>query len=158
MEISEVRVKLVSPPSDKLLAFCSITIDDDFVVRDLKVIGSPEGSFLAMPSRKLSDRCPRCSSKNHLRANYCNDCGVRLRERRVGRDSRGRARLHADIAHPINSPCRDFLQKLVMAKYAEELEKSRLPGYIPQELHEFVDFDDRSGSERSWRAEDAGGD
>ncbi|HLU47075.1 MAG TPA: septation protein SpoVG family protein, partial [Planctomycetota bacterium] len=38
MEITEVRVKLVASGEDRLRAFCSITIDDDFVVRDLKII------------------------------------------------------------------------------------------------------------------------
>jgi len=38
MEISEVRVKLVANKDDRLKAFCSMTLDNDFVVRDIKVI------------------------------------------------------------------------------------------------------------------------
>ena len=38
VEITEVRVKLVNVKNDKLRAFCSITVDNDFVIRDLKVI------------------------------------------------------------------------------------------------------------------------
>ena len=38
MEITEVRIKLMDANGDKLRAFCSITIDNDFVIRDLKVI------------------------------------------------------------------------------------------------------------------------
>ncbi|MBN2592709.1 MAG: septation protein SpoVG family protein, partial [Sedimentisphaerales bacterium] len=38
MKISEVRVKLVSNKDDRLKAFCSITMDNEFVVRDIKVI------------------------------------------------------------------------------------------------------------------------
>ena len=38
MEISEIRVKLVDDPDDKLQAFCTITFDHEFVVRDLKII------------------------------------------------------------------------------------------------------------------------
>ena len=38
MEISEVRVKMVSNKDDRLKAFCSITMDNEFVVRDIKVI------------------------------------------------------------------------------------------------------------------------
>ncbi|MFM8292866.1 MAG: septation protein SpoVG family protein, partial [Planctomycetia bacterium] len=37
MQISEVRVKLVENAAERLLAFCSITIDASFVVRDLKI-------------------------------------------------------------------------------------------------------------------------
>ena len=72
MEITEVRVKLVTGKNDKLRAFCSITIDNDFVVRDLKVIDGVKGPFVAMPSRKIMERCSRCNGKNHYRAHYCN--------------------------------------------------------------------------------------
>ena len=43
MEITGVRVKLISPATDKLRAFCCITIDDAFVVRDLKIIEGIRG-------------------------------------------------------------------------------------------------------------------
>ena len=65
MEITEVRVKLVENPDDRLQAFCSITFDDSFVVRDLKVIEGTNGPFVAMPSRKMTGHCPRCQCKNH---------------------------------------------------------------------------------------------
>jgi stage V sporulation protein G len=80
MEISEVRVKLVSNKDDRLKAFCSITIDNEFVVRDIKVIEGTNGHFVAMPSRKMSDHCEKCGGKNHLRAKYCNNCGIALKE------------------------------------------------------------------------------
>lgn len=38
MDITEVRIKLIDDPSERLLAFCSITLAGAFVVRDLKVI------------------------------------------------------------------------------------------------------------------------
>ena len=52
MRITEVHVKLVRFDHDKLRGFCSITIDDEFVVRDLKIIEGSKGPFVAMPSRK----------------------------------------------------------------------------------------------------------
>jgi hypothetical protein len=58
VEITEVRIKLVSNPNDKLRAFCSLTFDQEYVVRDLKIIEGSQGLFVAMPSRKLCDRCP----------------------------------------------------------------------------------------------------
>src|SRR5256885_10243763 len=91
--------------NERLQAFCSVTFDDAFVVRDLKIIEGTKGSFVAMPSRKLTDRCPGCGCKNHLRARFCNQCGGRLDEDRATRDATGRAKLHAAIAPPINSPC-----------------------------------------------------
>ena len=68
MEITEVRVKLMNDPNDRLLGFCSVTLDGSFVIRDLKIIQGGKGPFVAMPSRRLMDRCPGCHQKNHLRA------------------------------------------------------------------------------------------
>ena len=55
MEITEVRIKLMDEPGERLKAFCSITFDDSFVVRDLKIIEGASGLFIAMPSRKRKD-------------------------------------------------------------------------------------------------------
>ena len=55
MKISDVRVRLVKKDDSKLKAVASITIDDCFVIHDIKVIDGTEGYFVAMPSRKTSD-------------------------------------------------------------------------------------------------------
>jgi stage V sporulation protein G len=133
VEITEVRIKLMEDTSgsnERLQAFCSITFDDMFVIRDLKIIEGAKGFFVAMPSRKLTDRCPHCGTKNHLRSRFCNQCGSRLDENRALRDADGRAKLHADIAHPINSGCREKIQAAVLAAYSDELERAKLPGYV----------------------------
>jgi stage V sporulation protein G len=143
VEITEVRIKLMednSGSNERLQAFCSITFDDMFVIRDLKIIEGAKGFFVAMPSRKLTDRCGHCGTKNHLRSRFCNQCGSRLDENRAIRDADGRAKLHADIAHPINSMCREKIQGAVLASYADELERSKLPGYVSR-------YDDLDGGE-----------
>lgn len=130
MVITEVRIKLMEDNNERLQAFCSVTLDDSFVVRDLKIIEGTKGSFVAMPSRKLTDRCGSCGCKNHLRARFCNQCGSKLDENRATRDADGRAKLHADIAHPINSGCREVIQGAVLKAYQEEKERSKQPGYV----------------------------
>jgi stage V sporulation protein G len=130
VEITEVRIKLVEDNNERLQAFCSVTFDNAFVVRDLKIIEGTKGSFVAMPSRKLTDRCQQCGCKNHLRARYCNQCGHKLDENRAVRDADGRAKLHADIAHPINSGCREVIQTAVLRAYNEERERAKMPGYV----------------------------
>ena len=141
VEISEVKVKLMGDRSDRLKAFCSITLDREFVVRDLKIIEGKNGMFVAMPSRKIMDRCPTCGAKNHLRARFCNECGGRLKEVRAGRDEDGRNKLHADIAHPINSNCRDRMQRRIIRSYEEERERAKAPDYKPAYEEEFDDVD-----------------
>ncbi len=129
MEITEVRIKLMEEASERLQAFCSITFDNAFVIRDLKIIDGSNGPFVAMPSRKLTAHCPQCGYKNHLRAAHCNQCGGRLQEDRLVKDEDGRAKLYADIAHPINSSCREMIQDRVIKEFRLEMERSKLPGY-----------------------------
>lgn len=130
MEITEVRIKLMDEPGERLKAFCSITFDDCFVVRDLKIIEGTNGPFVAMPSRKLTAHCPQCRCKNHLRAGFCNQCGARLKEPATLRDEDGRAKLYADIAHPINSRCREMIQDCVITAFEEEKTRAQQPGYV----------------------------
>ena len=54
MQITDVRVRKVTKEG-KMRAVVSITIDDVFVVHDIKVIEGEKGGFIAMPSRKASD-------------------------------------------------------------------------------------------------------
>lgn len=138
MNITEIRVKLIRSKSDKLRGFASVTIDNLLVIRDLKIIDGPGGLFVAMPSRKLCDRCPQCAGKNHLRARHCNDCGARLRESRGEFDERGRPRLYADIAHPIHQDGRGFIQGAVIKAFQEESERAQQEGYVG---HSFEDLD-----------------
>ncbi|OHB58948.1 MAG: hypothetical protein A2Y07_04705 [Planctomycetes bacterium GWF2_50_10] len=140
MQISEVRVKLVNNKDDRLKAFCSMTLDKEFVIRDIKIIEGIGGHFVAMPSRKMSDHCQKCSGKNHLRAKYCNNCGNLLSENRAKKDAKGRMKLHADVAHPINAECRQRIQDFIVAAFEEEIEKSKLPGYKPVEMDEPDDY------------------
>ncbi|MCF7955198.1 MAG: SpoVG family protein [Phycisphaerae bacterium] len=140
MEITEVRVKLVANKDDRLKGFCSMTLDNDFVVRDIKVIEGTNGLFVAMPSRKMSDHCTHCGGKNHLRSKYCNNCGGKLSEERAKQDDQGRMKLHADIAHPINAECRKNIQSTIVKAFEEEIEKSKLPDYKPVSM-DVEDYD-----------------
>ena len=54
MGITDVRVRKVAKDG-KMKAVVSITLDDEFVVHDIKVIEGEKGLFIAMPSRKASD-------------------------------------------------------------------------------------------------------
>ena len=136
MKISEVRVNLISNKDDRLKAFCSITIDNEFVVRDIRIIEDSSGVFVAMPSRKMTDHCGKCGGKNHLRAKFCNNCGAKLSENRARKDVKGKMKLHADIAHPINAKCRQRIQEKVTVAFKEEMEKSDQPDYKPVEMEE----------------------
>ncbi len=82
MEITEIRISLHD--DNKLKAFASVTFDDCFVVRGLKLIDGAKGIFVAMPSRKRPDGT------------------------------------YQDIAHPINSETRSWMEKLIVDAYEKE--------------------------------------
>ena len=54
MKITDVRVRKIESDS-KMRAVASITLDDEFVIHDIKIIDGDKGLFIAMPSRKTSD-------------------------------------------------------------------------------------------------------
>ena len=58
MEITDVRIRRLNPtgvPTSKMRAIVSITLDNEFVVHDIKVIQGSDKLFIAMPSRKMED-------------------------------------------------------------------------------------------------------
>jgi stage V sporulation protein G len=58
----------------------------------------------------------------------------------------GRAKLHVDIAHPINSSCRDMIQRKVLSAFREEMDRSKHPDYHP--VSDFSgDYNDISSSD-----------
>lgn len=123
IEVTEVRVKLASEDDEKLLGYCSVTLNNAFVIKDLKLIQGDGTPFVAMPSRKITDKCPGCGFKNHLRAKFCNECGSKLNPNRADMDARGRAKLHFDLVHPIRAEVREYMHKKIVEAY--EAERSR---------------------------------
>lgn len=135
MEITEVRIFLRESPDRKLKAYATVTFDDSFVVRDIKVIEGNKGLFVAMPSRRLRNSCPKCGHRNIINSKYCNKCGAQLEvsERRET-TPQDRENEHRDIAHPIKQEFRSYLQQKVLDAYQAETSKvsSRSKSQIPE--------------------------
>lgn len=55
MNITDVKIRLVQAENTKLKAVATITIDDCFVIHDIKIIDGTNGPFIAMPSRKTAE-------------------------------------------------------------------------------------------------------
>jgi len=121
MEITEVRIFLKESPDKKLKAYATVTFDNAFVVRNIKVIEGGSGLFIAMPSRRLKTSCPKCGFRNEMRSKYCNQCAAQLPvaspSDHQGRDAQSE---HRDIAHPITQTFRDYLQKKVLEAFEAE--------------------------------------
>ncbi len=122
MEITEVKIHLVGKEErdNKLKAFAAVTFDNVFVIRDLKVIEGKKGLFVAMPSVKLTELCPKCHKKNPLRNKFCGECGNNLSGVVKWETAEGRREEYRDIAHPINAQMRDYVQKKVLEAFEKE--------------------------------------
>lgn len=125
MEITEVKIFMKEGQDKKLKAYATLTFDNMFVVRNVKVIEGTKGLFVAMPSRKLKEPCPKCNFRNVVRSKYCNNCGATLpmtehKAPAAGAEGLPRESEHKDIAHPITAECRDYIQKKVLEAFDKE--------------------------------------
>ncbi len=126
MEITEVKIFLKDSPDKKLKAYATVTFDNSFVVRNIKVIQGTGGVFIAMPSRKMKQPCPKCGFKNDVRSKFCNQCAAQLPVTVYvpGQEANATAQSeHKDIAHPITQNFREYLQKKVLEAYEQEKKK-----------------------------------
>lgn len=112
MEITEVRISRRTQNDQKLKGYAAVTFDDVFVVRDLKIIEGKKGLFVAMPSQKIYETCNQCGKKNAVLSRFCNECGHKISQK-----NGHRRELHRDIAHPVNSDMRAYLQKVILDAY-----------------------------------------
>ena len=131
MEITEVRIFSKEGSNNKLKAYATITIDNAFVVRNIKIIEGKSSLFIAMPSRKIKEPCPKCNHKNVIHSKFCNECGSQIpvsTQPQVSQDHDQahdlRQSEHKDIAHPITVQAREYIQKKVLDAY--QAEKSKL--------------------------------
>ena len=124
MEVTDVRIFLRDSSADsKLKAYATVTFDHAFVVRNVKVIEGTKGLFVAMPSERAKDPCPKCGHRNAVRSRFCNQCGAALspmapRPPEPGGQGPIEAQSeHRDIAHPITVECREVIQRKVLEAY-----------------------------------------
>ena len=97
MEVTNVKVKVMHTEGN-LKAYATITFDDEFVVKDIKVIDGKKGIFIAMPSKPIKNRkVEDVESAEEME------------------------RLHKDIAHPINTQAREKIQTAILKAYEEAL-------------------------------------
>ncbi len=148
MEITEVRVSLRESEGRRLKAYATITFDNSFVVRNIKVIEGNNGLFVAMPARKLKQFCTRCGKKVEIGSQYCCYCGVQLTQA-LKESEENRQASHQDLAHPINQEFRDYLQKKVLDAYDKEKNEPKLEATKEEETKEEESKEEETKEEES---------
>ncbi len=122
MEITEARISLREHEGKRLKAYATVTFDDSFVVRNIKVIEGNNGLFVAMPARKMKQFCSRCGKKVEIDSKYCGNCGAQMPPPKES--DQARQSIHQDLAHPINQQFRDYLQSKVLDAYQDKKNSS----------------------------------
>lgn len=123
LEITEVQFRGASKSCSPVVAYCEIVLCNCFVIHDAKIIIGKRGRlFLAMPQRRVSDRCPECLGKNPLTSRFCGDCGSKLDRDDVAILSAERGTLYKDICHPINEVYRSLIEQEVLLRYTEAVD------------------------------------
>ncbi len=120
MEITEIRVFPKEGQDKKLKAYATVTFDNAFVVRNIKVIQGSNGLFIAMPSRKMKNPCEKCHFKNEVGSKFCNQCGAPIRAVEAPLDPADANAEHRDIAHPITKQFREYLQSKILEAFSKE--------------------------------------
>ncbi len=148
MKITSIRIKLAtSRNNDRLVGFASVVFDQCLCLKDIRIVEGNEGILVAMPSRKVTDCCPMCHTRNHLRSRYCSYCGFKLVDARAkcwnckGEGSclypstrekiccefcngSGWRRLWIDVAHPITEEFRHYIEGTIIEEYQKELDRN----------------------------------
>jgi stage V sporulation protein G len=135
MEITEIRVFPKEGQDKKLKAYTTVTFDNAFVVRNIKVIQGQGGLFIAMPSRKMKSLCPKCSFKNEVGSKFCNHCGGSLPLNNMQLAATDAKAEHRDVAHPITQEFREHLQKKILEAYTKEAVRgSKFSGHSDEDF------------------------
>lgn len=159
MDITEVKIFMKEGQDKKLKAYATLTFDNMFVVRNVKIIEGTKGLFVAMPSRKIKEPCPKCNFRNVVRSKYCNNCGSALPMTEIkapvtNGDHGARESEHKDIAHPITAECRDYIQKKVLEAYDKEKRSPSGPSASPAAPSASIPSAPRSAAKTSTVMED----
>jgi stage V sporulation protein G len=104
-------------PGGRLLAYASFLICGVFRITDVRIIAARDRLIVAMPSRKLSDRCRHCDVRVALNARFCPNCGARHPRGLAPVGTTGRPVYHADVAYPVTAEARAAIERAVLVAY-----------------------------------------
>lgn len=131
MKITDIQFVFIN--KNRLKAFCKVVIDNCFVIKNIRIIESYDKLIVSMPYQKVMDHCPECNSRNHLKARFCNECGIELDDNRIAYDvdgkpivsKNGKPRYFDDCIHPISQNAREYFDNEILDAYEYELKSKQ---------------------------------
>lgn len=136
MKVTEVRIELARP-GDRLRAYATVTLENSFVVHNVRVVDLRDGSgrvAVFMPSKERTYKC-RCGFQSPvLSGEHCARCGLRMPDRQARIDEvkahvegvlrrKGMATdkisIYLDVCNPITAEMRDEIERAVLGAYRD---------------------------------------
>ena len=142
MRITKVDIKFANDANHRFIGYVKLTLDDVLVIHDVKIIDGASGLFVGMPTHRVTCRCPFCTHKNHVRSNYCNECGKLL-----PKISLEFIKYYYDVAHPINHEFRVYLEDCVLSEYDALMAMQRVDEFHAHDNNDKVEIIDQEDSQ-----------
>lgn len=100
-----------------IIAYCNVYFDNNFVIKEVRVVGEIDGIKVSMPARKLSIRFA-CGHKNEFDHDFCSACGKPRTTADVPAEG---VRRFLDVCHPTSQECRRHINEKVIVAVREQI-------------------------------------
>ncbi|MEM2615726.1 MAG: septation protein SpoVG family protein [Thermoplasmatales archaeon] len=112
MKITKVKIRPSRGPSKSLLGYADITFDNEFVVKDFRIIKIDDKKRVIMPNRPITKKCGACGGSMRFSCKFCPHCGVEAATFFVDRKY-----CYIDVAFPIKRELYEEIEKTVLQEY-----------------------------------------
>ena len=136
MNVTQVRIVDPDPNSrDCLLAYASVVLEGELVIKDMKLIRRTSGEIIVdFPSTPLKDHCGGCGRSVECTAHYCPRCGTarepwRAADQQTGNGDQRRS-IFTNVVHPTNNGTRRDIERAVIEAWKRHKSATGQPGTI----------------------------
>lgn len=126
MKITNIKIELSD--SNEVYAYVTLTFDECFVIHDIRIIKRKDlTAFVCMPNRERKGlTCKGCGYRSKILHRCCAMCGEPIANKKTSFEEKA----YHDVAHPINSEMREYMNRSIMTAYNEA--RSLVDGNLPQ--------------------------
>lgn len=117
LEITDIRMVREEKNSSRnaVIAYVTITLNDQFLIKNIRLIRHSDRLVIGMPNREKIRDCPHCSIRNAQSNRYCHQCGTPLEKVKIDYSA------YVDIVHPTKQTFREYLERVIIEEYKRQL-------------------------------------